>query len=1352
MSDTLQNRVDAKLAEINSKMRHLRMKTKWEKATREQLPRLEKELEELQRMAAAERKVELKTIPQVPTRVRRSVFERRRLEAEAKRPDNIDIKDILASMDATMKKMKEKEHKEVALKSTWDGKTIELARYPIAIESTLQVRETIDTVLPRRRYNITATLVKDHTDGTSSRKKIAKIEDRTSATPVSWVLDALLSANDQPNKADDVEDISSSSASRLEDIKIREITDARMSTRRLRAGGMMYPHKLLGDVSAININPGQCVLDYIIAEYHNKGMRLTRPDLIEQLGGADEVKDGVSTDMIYNWAERKQNISMYALDPFGKVYQSLRATTRCDLLLVFIVNNDHVFPILDDGVKGDVSRSKKLAFAEFAMTADWTDIGVWDLPEDWDDLQKCDVKAAPVTNKTVLVDAKDLGALAMTVTGQTSQYVYNCVIPEGALSRVAMFEHPVTSQVIVAAPQWKLRKEVLAQLHAKDHYIGYEWKNQTWGLIGQTIFERTVGTLRPSQYGPQLLRYYEHSTLKPLVYDTMAAEAEKPALFTAIETRRREELGLDDRKVSIDTQRAYTSFLQNNTDPFPCYAVTDEERPWSGGEWIPGEYVVRRRCKIMPWTMRGGKEYSVEWPSDLYPLPLVREMLEEGHIAMEDITHVYPASYSHSPKSFADFATLVHESFPAEAKHIINHLIGFWGKQMVRKTEGCVTSEWDIACAMINENLNTGMQVHELGNLCFLRRYTETRMTEGHLPIWRHIIAMSIVNLMRMHKKLVGPNTVVYGYSTDAIKLKNPLPFTLGKTPGNYQIEAKCFVRGNNYVSKKDGAAPQELKWTDVPKERLHEVKGCLVTGLGGSWKTTTLLELMKLHEQRLVVAYTRQAVGVINARAGQSPPFSTPGAPQEAATVGAKRVPPVATSLDAAFPHGAPDHKWIAAYKNKTAVFLDEFSTVKPKYFSKLWKLKYRNNPVMYCFGGNEQTKPNEDTDEPYNRINYETSAIMWYLCGGNRCRLPYMGGRYDAETYAKLNTLLETGVMDWGEKKLWDAPRTTLCKQPITRIHVNAARYAIERKGKDTWRVENKEYYAGMPLIAYSTNDSIGIENSQHYNIISFERAGVKVSNQKTGKVALVPDARMDELFRYGWCDTIARVQGGELSHEYNIVDLGTMDRNDLYTAVSRTTKWDYIGVDPSTTRAVYPPATYPFVCRMLGAKEAVKPGVIYEKRWVAPDPEAGKLFYIGRTGHEEKRKKQHIAKPTSKVMAAALARPHETITIKECLSTKRQLDALETEAIRDAIMRGETLLNKKKVKGIKRAEPVAVIKHTVIVTKYPILDDIAKQRLNIRWGKEKKVFGYARCGKEAAMRKAEEFRNNLIKELLL
>jgi len=47
-------------------------------------------------------------------------------------------------------------------------------------------------------------------------------------------------------------------------------------------------------------------------------------------------------------------------------------------------------------------------------------------------------------------------------------------------------------------------------------------------------------------------------------------------------------------------------------------------------------------------------------------------------------------------------------------------------------------------------------------------------MLEGHVPIWRHIIASSYILLDKLHEQVCGPDTIVLGYNTDAIKVSNP--------------------------------------------------------------------------------------------------------------------------------------------------------------------------------------------------------------------------------------------------------------------------------------------------------------------------------------------------------------------------------------------------------------------------------------------------------------------------------------------------------------------------------------------------------------------------------------------------
>ena len=167
--------------------------------------------------------------------------------------------------------------------------------------------------------------------------------------------------------------------------------------------------------------------------------------------------------------------------------------------------------------------------------------------------------------------------------------------------------------------------------------------------------------------------------------------------------------------------------------------------------------------------------------------------------------------------------------------------------------------------------------------------------------------------------------------------------------------------------------------------------------------------------------------------------------------------------------------------------------------------------------------------------------------------------------------------------------------------------------------------------------------------------------------------------------------------------------------------------------------------FTCREIEPNNDVIDGIIYEKRDVN-----GKLFYVGRTKDLEAREKGHKRKPTNKDMAAQLALPgNTTIPIAEWKCTKRQIDSLETEMIQAAVARGENLLNKKKM---FKPEEKQIIVHTVITTKYPIVDNPTQGKLVIRYGQKAKEFKYKRCGIDAAMVKAKEFQAELISTMLL
>jgi hypothetical protein len=292
---------------------------------------------------------------------------------------------------------------------------------------------------------------------------------------------------------------------------------------------------------------------------------------------------------------------------------------------------------------------------------------------------------------------------------------------------------------------------------------------------------------------------------------------------------------------SIDTKRCFQYVLMTLKDDVPVYVVMDEERkcrdyPGSDVEpWVAGEYLLPAFA-----ICKGTVHYRSDW----WPTMFAKWAVEHNFVRPQEIKYVLPASHSHSAAVFNDHAKYVWENFP-EAKHIINHQVGIWGRRRERFTKVRATTQWETVCAMINEYPESQTQkfsVHQVGDVAFMRLTTEHELLDGHLPLWRQVIAGSIMNIDRMYNDIVGPKTIVYGYNTDSIKCARPLPFEAGKTPGAYWNESTANLGGSSIVAESDGWQPTELKYNQIDmNDAKSALQGCSVSGPCGSGKTRVL-------------------------------------------------------------------------------------------------------------------------------------------------------------------------------------------------------------------------------------------------------------------------------------------------------------------------------------------------------------------------------------------------------------------------------------------------------------------------------------------------------------------------------
>ena len=83
-------------------------------------------------------------------------------------------------------------------------------------------------------------------------------------------------------------------------------------------------------------------------------------------------------------------------------------------------------------------------------------------------------------------------------------------------------------------------------------------------------------------------------------------------------------------------------------------------------------------------------------------------------------------------------------------------------------------------------------------------------------------------------------------------------------------------------------------------------------------------------------------------------------------------------------------------------------------------------------------------------------------------------------------------------------------------------------------------------------------GMFNTEEFVIEEINNNRFRVNNE------WFDQKEFSESFIPSFCVTVYKFQGCDISESYNIYDTNRMDKRQLYTALSRTTKFDYIHIN--------------------------------------------------------------------------------------------------------------------------------------------------------------------------------------------
>ena len=249
-------------------------------------------------------------------------------------------------------------------------------------------------------------------------------------------------------------------------------------------------------------------------------------------------------------------------------------------------------------------------------------------------------------------------------------------------------------------------------------------------------------------------------------------------------------------------------------------------------------------------------------------------------------------------------------------------------------------------------------------------------------------------------------------------------------------------------------------------------------------------------------------------------------------------------------------------------------------------------------------------------------------------------------------------------------------------------------------------KEHYMvcqGMPFLATKNLKDDGVFNMMEFKLEDVRRKG-GLEFQIAGKwFGLDVFANS---FIPAFCSTVYKFQGADIDEPYNIHDVGLMDKKQLYTALSRTTKLRFIHLDNKELSRRY------HVRKQSDEEIAKSP--------VDPKYNRGKIYkvvfsngeiYVGSTILElDERMKLHLADKKSIVYKKKLLRPKIELIVKAPCFDKKTLESIEMKWIEWLAQDyGKDLVNVRGNASRKRVKRKTVVHEASIETDKQLIERV-------------------------------------------
>lgn len=474
----------------------------------------------------------------------------------------------------------------------------------------------------------------------------------------------------------------------------------------------------------------------------------------------------------------------------------------------------------------------------------------------------------------------------------------------------------------------------------------------------------------------------------------------------------------------------------------------------------------------------------------------------------------------------------------AQAKLLANSFIGELGRKYTRTEHGCTCRDMDTAQCIWTSALAEGRDIFIDSYIFLIRERTIERNFSDNTSINRFVISQGTLQCLNLIYDDWTNESELYSVNTDGIHMTNPKK----QYPNKKDVKFVTKNIGSVYTTDSVPLYFEKHRENfDTSNYTDYVGGGCIYYGAAGCGKTTKLVTLATKATNPVTLSFTNKAIENIKSKISEE--FRDK-----------------CHTFDSYFCHY--HGRDISSLEGKT-VFIEECTMTPNKWMTKIYQAFTKYHNAIYMFGDTNQCDPIKNGSQIHH--DYFTSVPISEMCP-RRVEMNYKEGcvRYDEQTRDVLAKFLETGKVT---SKF--APTGQYYKNIcyLNKTRRNVTRECCHRfvEDKESYEIDflynsKRERYSvcvGMHMLVTQN-----LKNDNLFNMMEFKIEHIT----EDGSMFTIGGytfeySKFSQCFFPAFCSTVLKYRGSEIDEHYNISNVNRMDKNQLYTALSRTTKLEYI-----------------------------------------------------------------------------------------------------------------------------------------------------------------------------------------------